>query len=516
MKILWLLPLQLLAEVVLDTPDNAVKFIHQEHVYDHKLKQQKLRQMIVRQTHTDEKIFRNRRQYEKQRNLPTYYMNNLRRLQREIYNLNKWRASNAAQEQKIKDYDGVIDQLKKQVADQNDLLTKMVYGSRRHKRRNHRKKTRGRRSVNNDDRLDGLERLIESVLNEKANLLGTMNRMELRISELELSLQESNEQYNRVMMETVQLTENEARLNETIESLESKLNSPLVPEDSSYSSLTSSDVPVYEDPVYEADDRTEALESEIQSLHDRLFRMEIALNETSDIVIEKNVQLDQQEGEMRILHDKLNEMQNIVIQKNTKLDVLAEQVLVNTERNRLTAANRDDLDRLNHQLKGQSFELLNDTVSETTVVHEVHSHELAHIDEKLDENEESLIRMNSTLEHTVGKIDDIAIHLTGLANSLDRFSNLYKKMEGELNLFKINATASMTSFDRTVDLSIDLLDRMGQFNEDIVDRVAKLEETFVPNFLAYNQTDYLLDDYFETELEANDYGYVDPLVAGDL
>ena len=103
--------------------------------------------------------------------------------------------------------------------------------------------------------------MIESVLNEKASMLGTMNRMELRISELELSLQESNEQYNRVMMETVQLTENEARLNETIESLESKLNSPLVPEDSSYSSLTSSDVPVYEDPVYEADDRTEALVS---------------------------------------------------------------------------------------------------------------------------------------------------------------------------------------------------------------------------------------------------------------
>jgi len=344
-----------------------------------------------------------------------------------------------------------------------------------------------------------------------------MNKMELRISELELSLEESNEQYNRVMMETVQLTENEARLNETIESL---VNSPLVPEDSSYSSLTSSDeVPVYEDPVYEADDRTEALESEIQLLHDRLFRMEIALNETSDIVIEKNGQLDQQEGEMRLLHDKLNEMQNIVIQKNQKLDVLAEQVLVNTERNRLTSANRDDLDRLNHQIKGQSFELLNDTVSETTVVHEVHSNELAHIDEKLDENEESLIRMNSTLEHTVGKIDDISIHLTGLANSLDRFSNLYKKMEGELDLFKINATASMTSFDRTVDLSIDLLDRMGQFNEDIVDRVAKLEETFVPNFLAYNQTDYLLDDYFEAEIideEANDYGYVDPLVAGDL
>ena len=35
----------------------------------------------------------------------------------------------------------------------------------------------------------------------------------------------------------------------------------------------------------------------------------------------------------------------------------AEQVLVNTERNRLTAVNREDLDRLNNQLKGSSFEV---------------------------------------------------------------------------------------------------------------------------------------------------------------
>ena len=30
--------------------------------------------MIVRQAHTDEKVFRNRRNYEKQRNLSTFYM----------------------------------------------------------------------------------------------------------------------------------------------------------------------------------------------------------------------------------------------------------------------------------------------------------------------------------------------------------------------------------------------------------------------------------------------------------
>ena len=59
----------------------------------------------------------------------------MRRLQREIYNLNKWRSENSLQEQKIKDYDRVIEQLKKQVADQNDMITKMVYGSRKKKSR---------------------------------------------------------------------------------------------------------------------------------------------------------------------------------------------------------------------------------------------------------------------------------------------------------------------------------------------------------------------------------------------
>ena len=90
--------------------------------------------------------------------------------------------------------------------------------------------------------------------------------MELRISELEASLHESNEQYNDVRMETIQLMENEARLNETIESLESQLSAgpPLVPDDSSYSSQSPTAL-AYEDPDYEVDDRTEALVSELFS-----------------------------------------------------------------------------------------------------------------------------------------------------------------------------------------------------------------------------------------------------------
>ena len=85
----------------------------------------------------------------------------------------------------------------------------------------------------------------------------------------------------------------------------------------------------------------------------------------------RNTQLDTQNSEIKILNEKIAKMADVVVEKwdhnlsvftkslfrNAKLDVLAEQVLVNTERNRLTAVNRDDLDRLNHQLKGQSFEV---------------------------------------------------------------------------------------------------------------------------------------------------------------
>ena len=52
----------------------------------------------------------------------------------------------------------------------------------------------------------------------------------------------------------------------------------------------------------------------------------------------------------------------------------------------------------------------------------------------------------------------------------------------------VNSTANMRSFDTTVDLSIDLLDRMGSFNEEIVDRVTNLEEKYLSD--AYASSDY--------------------------
>ena len=43
----------------------------------------------------------------------------------------------------------------------------------------------------------------------------------------------------------------------------------------------------------------------------------------------------------------------------------------------------------------------------------------------------------------------------------------------------VNSTANMRAFDTTVDLSIDLLDRMGSFNEEIMERVAFMEDKYL-------------------------------------
>ena len=176
-------------------------------------------------------------------------------------------------------------------------------------------------------------------------MLETINRMELRISEMEGSLHESNEQYNDVKMETMQLMENEARLNETIESLESQLSAgpPLVPEDSSYSSSSPAAL-AYEDPDYEVDDRTEALVSEscfefdwyqfdLGERNSTVARSTLSHGnrtqwnkwrsrgkvrkslKTTPYCFARNVQLDTQDGEIRLLHDRVNEMKDNVIEK---------------------------------------------------------------------------------------------------------------------------------------------------------------------------------------------------------
>ena len=48
----------------------------------------------------------------------------------------------------------------------------------------------------------------------------------------------------------------------------------------------------------------------------------------------------------------------------------------------------------------------------------------------------------------------------------------------------VNSTANMRAFDTTVDLSIDLLDRMGSFNEEIMERVSYMEDKYLDSLVS--------------------------------
>ena len=73
----------------------------------------------------------------------------------------------------------------------------------------------------------------------------------------------------------------------------------------------------------------------------------------------------------------------------------------------------------------------------------------------------------------------------------------------------VNSTANMRSFDTTVDLSIDLLDRMGTFNEEIMGRVAELEDKYFdpdmiwwpnPVLFNFNNTTKKVPDCFNSRI----------------
>jgi len=307
------------------------------------------------------------------------------------------------------------------------------------------------------------------------------------------------------------------------------------------------------------------LEAEIQFLYDKIAQMENDMNVTTATVSE---------------HAETAKV--LAEQAFTKLETLQGQVVYNTELNQMSASNKEELHKVSNKLQQHSLQmsklwkmrkdilskssvllkklskmrngfdpttpgaehskldpatfvkkadiepalkLLNETVSESLAVvddvRDFHHSQITNLDAKVDENEDSLLYINSTLDNAVGKLDDLGVHMNGFAQALERFSDLYHKLEGEMNIFKVNATANMASFDRTVDLSIDLLDRMGQFNEDIVNRVSRLEETAYYSDEADASSDYeesFFGDEYEDEAlsedieETEDYDDL-PLVA---
>jgi len=590
----------------LETPENALEFIHLDYVSNHKSKQNKLRQLIIRQDRTEDKIIRTRRQNKKSYN--RIYLQHVRKLQREMQNLKDWRNKQSdVSTETLADYETKFKNLEDRIAKQGDLITRLVYGykgrSRRPRRRRvnnaHMPLVRGRRSVDNEPedtvaRMDRLEDMFHLVIQKKdSEIQGfkkTVNEMKLKIADLEFSLENANDRFEGVQLETTRLLETEMIMNETIAELEARLYDTEVKVKVGGQSVSSSSSSDYDDeavvvpavgapkltPDYPSSSSSSSsigksspehqeLEAEIQFLYDKIAQMENDMNVTTATVSE---------------HAETAKV--LAEQAFTKLETLQGQVVYNTELNQMSASNKEELHKVSNKLQQHSLQmsklwkmrkdilskssvllkklskmrngfdpttpgaehskldpatfvkkadiepalkLLNETVSESLAVvddvRDFHHSQITNLDAKVDENEDSLLYINSTLDNAVGKLDDLGVHMNGFAQALERFSDLYHKLEGEMNIFKVNATANMASFDRTVDLSIDLLDRMGQFNEDIVNRVSRLEETAYYSDEADASSDYeesFFGDEYEDEAlsedieETEDYDDL-PLVA---
>lgn len=500
----------------LDSPENALEFIHLDYVSNHKSKQNKLRQLIIRQDRTEDKIIRTRRQNKKSFNM--VYLTRLRKLQRDMQGLKDWRKKQPETMETLENYENKFKSLENQIAQQGDLITRLVYGhsSRRRSRRPRSRRlkssvplARSRRSVTDDSedqasRIDRLENMFYLVIQRKDSEIEdfkkSMNEMKIKVADLEFSLDNANERFEGVQLETARLLETEVMMNETIADLEQRLyeaearagdnsyeggvgnsNQPLTPEFPSSSSSSS---------VVRSTPEHQELEAEIQFLYDKIAQMENDMNVTTSSVAEhaENAKLLAEEA-------------------YSKLEILKGQVVYNTELNQMSSSNKEELAKVSNKLQQHSLQLLNETVSESMAivddVRDIHHAQMSSLDAKVDENEDSLLYINSTLDTAVGKLDDLGVHMNGFAQALERFSNLYHKLEGDVNIFKVNATANMASFDRTVDLSIDLLDRMGQFNEDIVSRVSKLEETAYYSDTTDYEDDYKTDYEPDYESESN-------------
>jgi len=576
----------------LETPENALEFIHLDYVSNHKSKQNKLRQLIIRQDRTEDKIIRTRRQNKKSYN--RIYLQHVRKLQREMQNLKDWRNKQSdVSTETLADYETKFKNLEDRIAKQGDLITRLVYGykgrSRRPRRRRvnnaHMPLVRGRRSVDNEPedtvaRMDRLEDMIHLVIQKKdSEIQGfkkTVNEMKLKIADLEFSLENANDRFEGVQLETTRLLETEMIMNETIAELEARLYDAEVKVKVGGHQVSSSSSSDYDDeavvvpavgapkltPDYPSSSSSSSsmgksspehqeLEAEIQFLYDKIAQMENDMNVTTATVSE---------------HAETAKV--LAEQAFTKLETLQGQVVYNTELNQMSASNKEELHKVSNKLQQHSLQmsklwkmrkdilskssvllkklskmrngfdpttpgaehskldpatfvkkadiepalkLLNETVSESLAVvddvRDFHHSQITNLDAKVDENEDSLLYINSTLDNAVGKLDDLGVHMNGFAQALERFSDLYHKLEGEMNIFKVNATANMASFDRTVDLSIDLLDRMGQFNEDIVNRVSRLEETAYYSDEADASSDYeesFFGDEYEDEASDSD------------
>ncbi|CAG5099217.1 Oidioi.mRNA.OKI2018_I69.XSR.g16352.t2.cds [Oikopleura dioica] len=131
------------------------------------------------------------------------------------------------------------------------------------------------------------------------------------------------------------------------------------------------------------------------------------------------------------------------------------------------------------------------------------------ISQKLSDNEDNLLRLNSTVTDTVNSLVDFSGMIMGLQDALENFKTHYSQFKDESDLKFVNTSAHLKSVDATQALSIELFDRMDAVNEEFRERVMWLQDLLVlsQNFTAeidYDTSSSELSDAFDDSIDDYD------------
>jgi len=216
------------------------------------------------------------------------------------------------------------------------------------------------------------------------------------------------------------------------------------------------------------------MEELIQELVFRIDSMEYRMNQTSEFDSQTEAQNSTgKEPEMKIM------------ELITRLDGIEEKVQEKT--NRLTALEVNLAD--NDSLGKNIYDSINSTSSILTHLEEYQ----IDMRQKLSENEDNMLRLNSTVTDTVNSLVDFGGLVIGLQDALKTFRTHYSQYKDESELKFINTSAHLKSVDETQALSIELFDRMDAVNEGFRERVLWLQEVLSRNITE----EYDASEYFD-------------------
>jgi len=553
-------------------PKNTIQFLDQGNIYDHRVKQERLRKLIIRQGDVISRTTR----------YQPSYLNTMEQIQKDIAELLEWR--------KTADLAVVQSEFEKKIAAQDARISRLIRSRRRGRRqRRHKRKSAepsrrrrdvsarrlARRSENRalehqvEDQGKKIRMLEEEIQNMKKVELQNQVLMN-KIEELAETVAYNKEDVENIKTETAELFQANYYINETIQDLTNQ--SPQILLQNQTSEIEN--------------DGNYTLKWELQIMQSRLVDLEEKVNNTApnvdDSLLNKLDVLEQQvientaRNEETILNSakirRLSETQRLqqksITRKidkklvNKKLGSLwplkskfteqktyflrelanLKELVDNLDRKRqsedralpglprsaptysLTPDDPNDPREppvTRSEIKSEiqaAFKDINETVADTTMVldqmKDFQDQELAKLDTKLWDNEESILKLNSTIDHAINRIEDITSTVNGFTESLDNFGKLYKSIRDDVEIFMVNSTANMRAFDTTVDLSIDLLDRMGSFNEEIMERVSYMEDKYLDSLVSND--DYSSDNSKISDSSSsltNDYNLPADLIA---